>query len=168
MKKLILILTTFLTFNANAAQVGDTYGGFQYVMGTYSEDGFPDANPKAISLRLGKFIKDDFAIEGRFGFGMGNDAVDIFGITATVEVDTLIGVYGIGHVRMDADKSIYGAFGFSQGGLTLTGGGVTISDDDSGLSFGAGINIGNVNIEFMQYLNKSDFDFSAISIGVMF
>jgi len=169
MKKVIpLIALSLFSLNSVAASKGDTYTGFQYAMGTYSEDGVPDFNPNAIVGRFGKYIEDDFSLEGRFGFGMGDDTVNYLGVDVSIEVDTFMGVYGLKHIDIGNGSSVYGALGFSTSELTASALGTSVSDDDSGLSFGAGIQFNNYNIEFMQYLNKSDFDFSAISFGVMF
>jgi outer membrane immunogenic protein len=167
-KILTLLALGVLSSNAIAASKGDTYTGFQYALGTYSEDGFPDTNPNAIVGRFGKYLKDDFSIEGRLGVGVGDDSATVSGIDVSIEIDTVFGVYGLKHVDIGNASSIYGALGFTRGELTASAPGISVSDDDSGLSFGVGVNFNNINIEFMQYLNKSDFDVSAISFGITF
>ena len=166
-KATLLILFSFL-FTSVANAQDDTYGGIQFAMGTYSEDGFPDTNPNAIVGRFGKRIEDDFFIEGRFGFGIGDDTVNYLGVDVSIEIDTLIGVYAVKQIETGNNSSVYGILGFTQGELTASALGVSVSDDDNGLSFGVGATFSNINIEFMQYMNKSDFDISAISVGIMF
>ena len=171
----VLGLTMATAMFANANSEGDSYGGFQYGLGTYSEDGFDDANPNALVGRYGKFINDNFAIEGRIGFGVGDDSVNDSTVgDIAIEIDTLIGVYGVGHVAINDSSSVYGLLGFSRGELTATATdfGMSISDDDSSLSYGVGSNIGlsdtlALNLEYVQYLT-SDYDFTAIGIGMVF
>ena len=180
MKKIIisgvfgLSMATTMLLHANSE--GDSYGGIQYGLGTYSEDGFDDANPNALVGRYGKFVNDNFAIEGRIGFGVGDDSVNDPTVgDIAIEIDSLLGVYGVGHVAINDSSSVYGLLGFSRGELTATATdfGISISDDDTGLSFGVGSNIGlsdtlALNIEYTQYLSESTYDFTAIGLGVVF
>lgn len=175
---------------------GDSYGGVQYGLGTYDEDGYDDANPNLVVGRYGKFINDTFAIEGRIGFGIEDDTVDIPTVgDVKMEVDTIIGVYGSVHVALNDSSSVYGLLGFSRGELTAsipamsssdyasngfsrsdvptTIPGFTYSDDDSSLSYGIGANVSlsdtlALNVEYIQYLSASDYAFTAIGLGVVF
>jgi len=164
-----------VTNSAFAAQPGSTYGGIQFATFKYTEDGIdPEYNPTGLIGRFGKNINESFSIEGRLGIGLSDDTNQIFGIDATLELDTLIGVYGLGHVMVNESSSVYGLIGFTQAEATVSAPGfISSSDDESGLSLGIGADIGtgnNVafNIEFIQYLSKSDFDLNAISLGVKF
>ena|SRR5690554_843016 len=177
MKKIIIAgvlgLSMAATMTSYAASEGGSYGGFQYALGTYSEDGFDDANPNALVGRYGKFVNDNFAIEGRIGFGIGDDSISTTFGDISIEADTLIGVYGLGHVEINDSSSVYGLLGFTRGELTASASGITFSDDDSGLSYGVGANVGvsdslALNLEYIQYLSTSDYDFTAIGLGVVF
>lgn len=170
------LLATFciISMPVISDNTGKTYAGVQYAIGTYNEDGFEEINPTALIGRYGKYINDGFSLEGRFGIGLQDDSINIFGTDVSLKLDTLFGIYGVGHVSINATSSVYGLIGFTQAEATVSAPGFTSeSDDESGLSFGVGANIsvGNdvaLNIEYTQYLNKSDFDLSAIGIGATF
>jgi outer membrane immunogenic protein len=123
---------SLLPLNSIVASKGDTYTGFQYAMGTYSESGL-NVNPNAIIGRFGKYLENDFANESRLGFGVGDDTNTISGVNVAIEVDTLFGSYALKHANISDGSSIYGALGFSRGELTVSAPGVSISGDDSGL-----------------------------------
>lgn len=182
MKKTILsAAVTFFSIcgtNIYAGTTGDAYGGIQYALGSYNEDGFEEVNPTALVGRFGKYVQNNFAIEGRIGIGLQDDSVNVFvpgfgNLDVSLDIDTLIGIYGVGHVNLNESSSVYALLGFTRGEATASGGGISISGDDSGLSYGVGANIGtgnnvSFNIEYTQYLNKSDFDLSAIGLGIVF
>jgi hypothetical protein len=160
---------------AHARDVGTNYAGAQYAITTYSEDGISEEpNPTALVGRLGRFFHTNFSLEGRLGIGLQDDTVNVFGVDVTMELDSLIGVYGLGHINITETSSVYGLIGFTQAEATLSAPGFgSESDDESDLSLGIGADIGignaaSVNIEYAQYLSKSDFDFTAISFGVNF
>lgn len=172
-----------MTSNVFANQPGSAYGGIQFVSFDYSVDGAPeDFSPTGLIGRLGSNINENFSVEGRLGFGLSDDTITasdgIDTASLSVELDTLIGVYGIGHVMLNESSSVYGLIGFTRVDTTISAsvtgiGSASISEDDSGLSFGVGADIGlssNValNVEYIQYLNESEYDVTALAIGVKF
>jgi len=179
LNKKILTVAMFSCMSvASASAIADntnkTYFGAQYAIGTYSEDGFDDVNPTALVGRFGKYFNDNFALEGRLGIGIQDDSINIFGTDVTLEIDTILGIYGIGHFNLNETSSVYGLLGLTRAEATVSASGFgSDSDDETGLSFGVGADIGvsetvALNIEYTQYLNKSDFDFSALSFGAVF
>ena len=111
--------------------------------------------------RYGRFINDNVAVEGRFGFGLQDDTV----LGVDVEIDTFFGVYGVFHISSNSDTSFYGVLGFTKGELTASVPGFSITEDDSGLSYGFGVDIKSFNIEYMLYLDEDFYEVSAISFG---
>ena len=160
--------------NLLAASAGDQYAGIQYTSLDLSDSSGDSVSPAAIIGRYGAYINENFSVEGRLGIGAGDDTVDIGApFDVSVELDTLYGVYGVGHMPINASSSVYGVFGFTQAEATASGGGLSDTVDDSGMSYGVGADIGisdtiALNLEFMQYMNKSDFDLTGISAGVTF
>ncbi len=178
LKKLILSAVMLTVLSAIsmvtvADNTGKSYFGVQYSIATY-EDEFVEIDPTALIGRFGKYFNNNFSLEGRFGIGLQDDTVDIFGTNVSLELDTLFGVYGVGHINLNESSSVYGMIGFTRAEATISiPGFISESEDESGLSFGIGadIGIGNnvaLNIEYTQYLNKSDFDFSAMGLGAVF
>lgn len=186
LKKLLKIIITVFGLTslcATAGTQGQLYGGIQLAKGSYEEEGFEEVNPTALVGRLGKYVNNNFSIEGRLGFGLQDDGFDdeILGFPVSVEfeLDTLIGVYGVGHIDLNESASVYGLIGLTKAKATATvvipalNETFSVSGDETDLSFGIGADIGindtvAINIEYMQYLSKSEFDFSALAVGMVF
>ena len=161
---------------ANPMSQGDSYAGITYSQLTYDEDGISgDANPTALIGRLGYFVANQIAIEGRLGIGLSDDTVRIDGfgqaLDVDLELDRLLGFYAVGHLPVGDAASIYGLFGFTDAKATASANGLSESDTDSGLSYGFGAEFNTseqigLNIEYTQYLDESGYDLSAISAGV--
>lgn len=156
-----------------AAAQDSTYFGANYAIATYKETGVESANPTALSLRLGKEISRNFAIEGRFGFGIGDDSVVVLGIPVTVEVEQFFGFYGRGILPLSEMFSIYGLFGFTNGEITASALGVSISESDSDISYGVGADLlfsknAGINFEWAKLLEGTGYKVEAISIGFLY
>ena len=180
----ILLAGTLLlaTRTGIAGSAGETYVGIQYGVGEYSEEGISkDFNPTALIGRFGGYLTPNFSLEGRLGLGLQDDTQFLpeFGASGrdvTLELDYILGVYGTGHINLTESSSIYGLLGVSKvkGSASVPGlSALTATEDNSDLSYGIGADIGlgsNValNIEYVRYLDKSDFDFSVMGIGVVF
>jgi len=177
--KRISIIASLLSFSSlsSAADIGDQYYGLGYGMTTYSENGYSDFKPTALLGKFGEYLTDNVSIEGRFAIGLGDDTQNISGtvVDLSVEIDYLMGVYGVVHTDINSDASAYALLGFSKGKLTATASApgftsqtISASADDSGISFGFGVDIGSINIEFTQYLSDSTYDLTSIGIGYNF
>lgn len=167
MKNILFVITLALFYNSPsfAASAGESYGGLQYALVTYDEDGFDEVEPTALVGRYGHFINDNVAIEGRIGFGLQDDTVDAGAFDIDIEVDSLYGIYGVFHTSSNSDTNFYGVLGFTKGEIEGSAFGLTVSEDDSGLSYGFGVNIKWFSIEYMSYLDDDDWDATAISLG---
>lgn len=169
--------------NAFAGLTPGAYAGIQYAITDFSFEGVSEEfSPTALIGRAGSNFNQYVSIEGRLGIGLSDDTVTASdGVTtasASVEVDTLIGLYGVGRLPLGKSSSVYGLVGFTQVDATAstatTGfGSASVSDDESDLSYGVGADIGIrynlwVNVEYVQYLDKSDVEVSAIAIGMRF
>lgn len=169
--------------NAFAGLTPGGYAGVQYASTDFSfQDVSEDFSPTALIGRAGSNLNRYFSIEGRLGLGLSDDTVTATSGTTTaslsIEIDTLIGVYGVGHVPLGKSSSLYALVGLTQVDATASAsatdiGSASTSDDESDLSYGIGADIGIlynlwVNVEYVQYLDKSDFDVSAIALGLKF
>ena len=131
-----------------AGSAGTKYAGVQFATTTYSEDGISEEfSPTAIVGRFGVNVSDNFSVEGRLGTGLRKDTVNVAGLTDTsMEIDSLIGVYALGHLNFNKSSSVYGLFGFSEAKATFSlpdfpeNGSESV--DDTGFSFGVGADIG--------------------------
>ena len=167
MKTIIAVIgvALFYVTPLHAEGKDTNYWGAQYALVTYDEKGIDEFEPTALVFRLGRFITDNISVEGRLGFGLQDDDVDIGAINAEVEVDKLYGFYGVFHTSGSDDTNVYGVLGFTKGELEATVLGETFEGDDSGLSYGIGANFRGFNIEYMSYLDEDDYDVTAISLG---
>ena len=164
MKLRICTLLIALLFSPTifAANGGETYGGVQYSIVEIDLDGIGDVEPTALVGKLGVFVNDNIALEGRFGIGLQDD--DIFGID--VDVERIIGFYGVFHANTGGDATVYGVLGFTEAEAELSIPGDSVTEDESDVSYGFGVNIGSINIEYMIYIDdEDDVDATAISIG---
>lgn len=184
--KLILIAlasTLFvLTRVGMAGAENEVYAGVQYGIGNYDEDGVSKSfNPTVLIGRFGTYLNPNFSIEGRFGLGLQDDTqfvpeFGVSGIDASLEVDSIMGLYGTGHYNLTESSSIYGVLGVSRVKGTASIPSIpaaTSSENENSVSFGVGADIGvgnNValNLEYMQYLNKSSFDLGVLGLGAVF
>jgi len=180
----ILLVVTAFSFFSSASfadtetsgatnEIGRTYGGFQYSMVNYKESGFDKANPSMLVGNLGKNFNKYLSVEGRLGFGISSDTVGYSFYKLRMEIETLFGLYGLARVDVSQASSIYALIGASQIKAKVSGFGASSSSSESGLSYGVGGDIGitnniTLNIEYTNYLDKSDFTLSAFGLGVKY
>ncbi|MBE0463522.1 MAG: porin family protein [Halomonadaceae bacterium] len=109
-----------------------------------------------LRLRGGAQFNDYFALEGHLGTG-GSDG--------GAELDYLVGAYAKGIAPIAPTARLYGLVGMTEVDFNL--------DRESGFSYGAGgeIDVANnlsINADYMRYLDKSNYDFDAASIGLRY
>jgi hypothetical protein len=181
--KLTLILLASLPIFINASAVADpldkNYVGIQYGIGRYTEkDISKDFYPTALVLRLGHYFQPNFSFEGRFAKGLNHDEQFLSefgpsGLNARFKIDTIIGLYGTGHINLSKAASLYGILGFSSVEATASVpefSAASSSETNTSISYGIGADIvvfrnSAINIEYMQYLIKSDFGLGIIGLG---
>lgn len=156
------------TLADEGAYVGAQYAITEYEQsGTNGNDG--DAKPKAFVLSAGYSFSKHVAVEGRLGFGAGDD--ELF-VGTDVEVDQLVSL--LGKFSVGGPISPYFLVGFSDVELDATGGQSTEGD---GPSFGAGIDFTvadntALSLEYIQYVDEDianqqgEASLTAFSFGV--
>ena len=166
-----------------SAAEGDQYFGLQYSSATFEFAG-EDWEPTVLMARYGKFIGDNFAIEGRLGIGIDSDTLsitndpDVGNASVEIDIDTLIGIYGVGSHDINKNSSIYALIGITNGEATFSAkssilGNASFSETETDLSYGIGANIGisntaGINLEYISYISKTDFDVTAVNFGFVF
>lgn len=169
--------------SAFAGLTPGAYAGVQYAIADFSFEGVPEEfSPTGLVGRAGSNLNRYFSIEGRLGLGLSDDTVTVTqaatSASVSVELDTLIGVYGVGHVPLGKSSSVYALIGLTQIDTTASAsvtdiGSASLSDDESDFSYGIGADIGIlynlwVNVEYVQYIDKTDIDVNAIALGLKF
>jgi hypothetical protein len=184
-KNMITLLATAMAFVASgtmAATEGSSYIGVQYGYGDYDEEGISETlNPTALIGRFGYFFHPNFSVEGRLGFGLQDDTqfvsnVGLNGVDVRLDIDHVVGLYGTGHINLTDAISFYGVLGASSVKATASipsFPALTVTDDESSVSYGVGANVGigksiALNVEYMRYLDKSSYDFDMIGLGATF
>lgn len=179
MKLSTLLLAGFVSAPAFADSPRPNYfAGLQFAQTTYqASGGDEDLDPTVLVGRFGYYYSENISLEGRFGVGLARDSVSGYGSTATVEIDQIAGIYGVGHLPIADAASVYILAGFTHGRATArfsTSQGIASETAvDSGLSygFGAEFNVSSsaaLTVEYVSYLNKSDYQINALSAGISF
>ena len=142
-----------------------------YGVADYEDEFVSGLDPTGIAIRFVPATDKWFGYEARLGFGISEGSDN----GVEVDVQTIVGFYLNAHSNIGNALSVYGVAGYTWVRYDLKSGGTPSlsSEDESGFGYGFGIDLGKqnsmkLNLEFMQILDKSDFDLSTISIGVSF
>ena len=161
MNKLLMSLLLVLSTSVQADQLS-SYLGVQLGTSESSLDGFgSDVDLDYTLIRFGIWVDDSIALELRTGRGIDDDNYQ--GID--LEVERIGGLYGLYHLNIGPNASVYGAAGWSDGTLKASQGNLSVQEDDDGFSYGFGAEFAGFNIEFMRYLDTSDITADAVSFG---
>lgn len=179
--KTSLSLALFLVGVASpalAVEGGETYFGAGVSRTTLDADSGEEFEPTAGIGRLGYGFADNFAIEGRAGFGITDDDVGNTGVD--VGVEGLYGAYLVGHLPVADRFSVYGLAGLSMVEFELSDSSVSnvgITFDDSGFSYGIGAEVSLTEmvsgyVEYTHYLEGDlegeDYDVRGTMIGAKY
>ena len=169
MPRLILIfsLAVLVYSPAQAAKTGDSYFGVQYALTEVdlNVSGLDEFEPTALGVRVGHFVNNNVAIEGRLGIGLQDDDQTVGPFDVEFDIDRIFGIYAVFQTSGSDSADFYGIVGFSDAEGELSVNGVSDSDSESGLSYGFGLNVGGFNAEYMIYLDEDDIEVSAFSLG---
>lgn len=161
----ILLLVAHPCFITAHAQGRDSYIGIGAGIADTSIDGLSeDVDLEALVLQLGVWFTGNSSLELRIGKGIGEDSVG----TAEAEIESLGGLYGTYHWHLGDQLSVYGIAGMTRASTKITVGNVSGQDNESGLSYGVGMKISIVSIEFMRYLDTSEVEADAVSVGLLY
>lgn len=174
MKKVAVVLMCMFSMSAMAEEAkSNMYGGVQYAMTTYDETGFEDLNPSALVFVIGNKFNKNFALEGRIGMGLGDDSIVVSGVPISLEIDTFVGVYAKGILPVSSTVDLYGIIGYTDGEVTVSAPGISLSASESDTSLGFGVDFAvskttSMNLEYMNYLDSNGTTLDAISVGANF
>lgn len=167
----ILVITSLAFSGSALAEKGQSYFGASYHIGTYDETGFPEANPTALTFKAGKYLEKNVAMEARLGLGLTDDTVTYLGTDIDLEVKNVLSFFVKGDLNLSESANIYGLFGFTKGKLEASTSFGLISEDDSGLSYGLGIEAKMSNDlyfsgEYILYISEDDYDYNGFNFGI--
>ena len=161
MKKLTLVLLLLVTSSAYAHETSDTYVGVQFGQAEVEVDGIDDIEPTYGLVRLGIFLTPTLALDARYGDGIDDDTV----MGVEYSIDRIAGLYALYHLELGSSVSVYGLLGYSEVDVKAEVSGGSFSEDKDDISYGIGLDIGNINIEYTRVLDGSDYEVNAASIG---
>ena len=183
-KQSLLLATTlmFVSGTGLADSASKHYVGIQYGVAGYDEEGISEVfKPTAVMLRLGHAFNSNFSVEARLGTGLDDETqfvpeLGVSGIDATLELDTIAAIYAVGRTSLTESLSVYGLLGASRVEATATVSGfpaATNSSSETSFSYGVGVEVGissslGLNLEYTQYLDKSDADLGIIAVGLKY
>lgn len=138
------------------------YVGMDAMNWFYDEDGGEDFSSLGVRGRLGLQLTPQFSLETHLG-ASGTDRSS----GERRELDWLYAVLARGDLPITRYTSLYGMMGIA--GVEISGGN-SFSESDSGVSIGLGLDFqvaegAHLNLDYIRYLDASDFDFSALSVG---
>ncbi len=179
----IFVVSVMISNAALAAQTG-TYGGLAYHTGKFSSPGEDDFSPPALSIKYGKYVHDNLALEGRLLIGILRWKISSIdpGLGLVEKEIAVTNGYSLlvrGNLPLNRDASLYALAGYGQLGLKdkITVGGTTTSHEnsESGLMYGLGAEatFGNsgygIYAEFMSYPGGSGtakYDYTGVNLGI--
>ena len=167
-RTLFAIATTF--FFSSPSLAADKFpvpGGFQHTLVAYHEAGSGgvkpnawagnDGQPKDEIATIERILVDDSRDRSQSGQGMG----------VGLEVAPLFGTYGVFRTSSKNDKSTYVALGVILDEYIMDESETLDGINDSGLSYGFGVNKSSYKLEYMMYVDEEDYAVSAISLGIV-
>lgn len=162
----IVVVIVFLYSSPSlAADEGLASDRFQYTLATYHEGVFDGVKPNAWVGKYGQLKNENATIEEITVDDSMDRRRSALGTNIGLEVASLFGTYGVFRTSIKSDKSNYVAIGVIVDELTMDETGTIDSRNDSGLSYGFGVNNSSYNIEYMIYMDEENYGVSAISLG---
>lgn len=148
--------------------VGGVYTGLNYTFMSLDAGG-EDADVGTLSAKAGVMATPFLGFEARGGFGVDDDRVR--GIDFSV--DNFFGGYATFNIANESPVTPYVVLGFTRVEVEAEGPFNTVTDDDSDVSYGVGLNMEfarNVsgNLEYMRYYDDDDVTVDGLGVGVQF
>ena len=169
----LLTLTCLATFSTHTyAEQNQGYYGIGYHMGSYEENGVPEADIGAIAFRAGGYLNQVIALEARLALGITDDTVrNNINNPVDIDLDTALSVFVKADVPVTPFVNAYGLLGFTRAEIEASTGGLTTSESETGLSYGLGMEgeisrHTSLSIEYVLLLDEDAFEYTAINVGI--
>lgn len=164
-----VILATALAVSASTAFADGTHGKRYGALGVgfLEADGNGlDASFNHIEGRLGGYMNDYLAFEGRAGVGVTGDDQD----GVDIDLRYLLGLYAKVTAPVNDMIYPYAMVGFSRADIEVEGPGGKISEAETDASYGIGVDadLGGISVfaEYAQFAEIEGADLSGFTIGL--
>ncbi|MBW4933191.1 outer membrane beta-barrel protein [Marinobacter sp. F4206] len=168
----IVFATGVLTAGAANAQdmyksgVGGLYTGLNYTFANL-DIGSRDADVGTLSAKAGVMATPFLGFEARGGFGVDDDRIG----AVDFSLDNFFGGYATFNLANESPLTPYAILGFTRVELEAEGPFNTVTDDESDVSYGVGLNMkfaSNLsgNLEYMRYYDDDDVTVDGLGVGV--
>lgn len=170
MKKILalsstLVLISYMFFNVAQAEGADTYVGIQYGSADTTVGGVPnDFDLEFLALQIGVWVSDNTSLELRMGKGNGKHSAGGYDL----EIESMGGLYGTYHWPLGDQASIYGIAGWSTASFKLSQGATGNQEDENDISYGVGVKISVLSVEYMSYLDNSNVKADVVSVALQY
>jgi outer membrane immunogenic protein len=124
-----------------------------------------------LRLIVGKEISEGLAVEGMLGAAAGDGSGTLLNIPYTIKTNTMYGIYLKPKAKISPDFEVFGRLGWAASNLTASVGNISVSTDNKGVSYGAGLGYQvakNIwaNLDYMSYYDKDGVSGKGPTIGV--
>ena len=181
-KKTLPLALVFAGFAAPtlAVEQGETYlgGGLSRITIDPDDPDSADIEPTSAIVRIGYGFVDNFAVEGRAGFGLSDDRTQTG--DADVDIESIFSGYLVGYLPVANRFSVYGLAGYSvvDTEVTAIASGNSITGDGDGFSYGIGAEADFTDsisgyVEYIEYPDgetesNDSYDVTGATIGAKY
>ena len=182
MKRVVIAgVTGLLLAGAQAQTVSDHrgYAEIGYMAVSHEENAlgyFVKSTPKALRGVLGYEVNDNVALEVMAAAGLGYSDADVTAQSTTgiqFKINSLYGWYVAPKTQLAENVEGFVRLGYAHVRGTATLEGSSSSDYENGFSYGLGLRYRfdrttSLNVDYMSYLNKSDYKAKGVTLGLGF
>jgi opacity protein-like surface antigen len=155
----------WLYFTAAQAEGRDSYIGIQMGSANSTFDGISsDVDLDFLMLRLGVWVADDTSLELRMGKGRGHDSIG----AQDLSFESNGGMYLSYYWNLGNHASVYGIAGGSAASVKFSENNGSNQDEYYSLSYGAGLKISVLCVEYMHFLDTSQVEADTLSVGLQY
>lgn len=110
------------------------------------------AGPGALTGVLGYQLHPNVAVEGFLGLGVAKDEIELNGSGTGIDakVNNTVGFFIKPGINVTENVEMFARLGYLRTKLTLSAGGVSLSDTDTGAAYGLGVNVNLTKTSYVQ------------------
>ncbi len=164
---LAIAIAIFFSSPSSAVDKFPAPGVFQHTLVAYHEDGSGGVKPNAWVGNDGQPTNENVTVARILVDDSRDRSENAQGMGVGLEVAPLFGTYGVFRTSNKNDNSSYVALGVTLDEYIADEFETLDVKNDSGLSYGFGVNKSSYKLEYMMYVDEEDYAVSAISLGIV-